>query len=60
MQESWVNLSCPRCSKSWSSAVGDLPGSDSDFTCPDCETVASITEFLQTGRDLEIYNALTD
>ena len=60
MQESWINLSCPTCSKSWSETVKELPEDEADFTCPDCGTTTGLAEFFRTSRDLEIYNSLTD
>lgn len=60
MTESWVNLSCPSCTKSWSDTPTSLPTLDTAFTCPDCGVSTTLAEFLRTGRDLEIYKSLAD
>ncbi len=60
MTETWINLSCPRCNKTWSDSPTDLPDLDTEFTCPECEVVATMAEFLKTSRDLEIYKSLAD
>lgn len=60
MRESWVNLSCPSCTKSWSDTPSSMPDLDSELVCPDCERVAPLAEFLNTSRDLEIYKSLSD
>jgi len=54
MQEAWVTLQCPDCDEHWEAQVGDLPAPETGFDCHDCGTEASLAEFMQTKRDLEV------
>ncbi|MFW6448853.1 MAG: hypothetical protein ACOC0X_04855 [Halobacteriota archaeon] len=60
MREAYVQLRCPVCGKDWQANPGDLPGPDEGFSCPDCEDTRTMTEFMRTARDLEIYKTLAE
>lgn len=55
-----MQLRCPVCGKDWQANPGDLPGPDEGFSCPDCEDTRTMTEFMRTARDLEIYKTLAE
>ncbi len=52
MEETYVRLLCPECSKDWESAPGELPAADESHACPDCETERHTAEFTRTEHDL--------
>jgi predicted RNA-binding Zn-ribbon protein involved in translation (DUF1610 family) len=54
MDEAFVQLVCPECTKNWEAKPMDLPAADTDFTCPDCGTERSLAEFMRTDRDLAV------
>ncbi len=60
MREAYVQLLCPKCTKNWSDNPDELPGPDASFTCPDCGTTSTISEFMRTSRDLEILTRLQE
>jgi predicted RNA-binding Zn-ribbon protein involved in translation (DUF1610 family) len=54
MNEAFVQLVCPDCTKDWEAPPMDLPTADADFTCPDCGTERPVAEFMRTDRDLRV------
>jgi transcription elongation factor Elf1 len=58
MQESWVNLYCTSCGESWEERVSDLPTDNGGFVCSHCDHEAHVKEFLNSDRDLEVYDEL--
>jgi predicted RNA-binding Zn-ribbon protein involved in translation (DUF1610 family) len=54
MNESFVQLLCPECSKNWTTNPTKLGPLDSPFDCPDCDERRPTREFLRTHRDLEM------
>ncbi len=57
MKESWVNVHCIECGYDQSRRVSDLPGPDDDYECS-CGRSAAMPEFLESERDLEVYDNL--
>jgi predicted RNA-binding Zn-ribbon protein involved in translation (DUF1610 family) len=53
MEEAFVRLHCPDCSKDWEENPAELPGHRQEFSCPDCGTTRRLAEFMRTERDLE-------
>lgn len=60
MQEAWLQLQCPACSDSWEERVNDLSAPDTTFTCGECGTERSLSEFMQTARDLEVLREFSE
>jgi len=58
MEETFVRLTCPECSKAWESSPGDLPGARADFECPGCRATRATAEFMRTEHDLETLKSL--
>ncbi len=54
MQEAWLQLRCPDCDKHWEAAPTALPSPETMFSCDDCGTERSLSEFMKTKRDLEL------
>lgn len=54
MEEAFVQLLCPECSKNWQNAPSDLPDVRQNFSCPTCHATRRLSEFMRTERDLEI------
>ena len=54
MNEAFVQLSCPECTKDWEAKPMELPARDEPFACPDCEEQRPTAEFMRTDRDLEV------
>jgi len=52
MDETYVRLVCPECSKDWESNPTDLPESDGTFHCPNCHASRGMSEFTRTEHDL--------
>jgi len=59
MQEAWLQLRCPDCTKHWESTPTDLPSPDTAFTCGGCDAERSLSEFMKTTRDLELLRELS-
>ncbi len=53
MNETYVRLVCPECSKDWEESPDDLPPHDEMFHCPNCHAGRRTAEFTRTERDLE-------
>ena len=58
MEEAFVRLLCPDCTKSWESSPSKLPSAREQFRCPDCNTSRRTAEFMRTERDLETLKQL--
>jgi predicted RNA-binding Zn-ribbon protein involved in translation (DUF1610 family) len=59
MDEAFVRLLCPECTKAWESTPDGLPESRANFHCPNCHASRRTAEFMRTDRDLETLQALT-
>ncbi len=53
MDEAFVQLLCPECSKDWQENPIDLPELRRNFSCPSCHATRRLAEFMRTDRDLE-------
>jgi len=53
MEEAYVRLLCPGCTKEWESTPRDLPAPEVAFQCPECGEGRRLSEFMRTERDLE-------
>lgn len=58
MEEAYVQLLCPDCTKDWETRPNGLPSARDSFRCPDCETERPLSEFMRTERDLETLRSL--
>lgn len=58
MSESWVNVYCTDCGDEKSMEVSDLPEPSEEHECGSCGRRAKVPEFLETERDLEVYESL--
>ncbi len=52
MEETFVRLVCPACTKNWQRSPSKLPSHDAPFQCPDCGERRRMAEFARTERDL--------
>lgn len=52
MNETFVRLVCPECTKDWQEKPGDLPESNRMFHCPNCYVSRRMSEFTRTEHDL--------
>lgn len=57
MEESWVNVYCTECGDEQSVEVSNLPSPSDEYECS-CGRTAAVTDFLETERDLEVYDEL--
>lgn len=57
MKESWVNVYCTECGDESSRKVSSLPEPSEQYRCG-CGREAPVSEFLETERDLEVYESL--
>lgn len=53
MDEAFVQLLCPECTKSWEANPTELPQVRETYRCPDCNHTRQTAEFMRTERDLE-------
>ncbi|MFW5949963.1 MAG: hypothetical protein ACOCR6_01255 [archaeon] len=58
MEEAYVRLLCPECTKEWEATPRDLPAPDEHFRCPECNEQRRVSEFMRTDRDLEMLRTL--
>ena len=58
MEETFVRLVCPACTKDWQQSPSKLPSHDDSFQCPDCSERRRMAEFARTDRDLETLKQL--
>lgn len=53
MDETFVRLVCPSCTKNWQRPPSELPTASTSFDCPDCNERESLSEFARTDKDLQ-------
>ena len=58
MNEAYVRLLCPNCSKGWEKKPTELPAPGKRYSCPNCDATHSLAEFMRTDRDLETLKRL--
>jgi len=58
MEEAYVRLLCPECTKDWESTPTDLPAHDTVYNCPNCHASRQLAEFTRTDRDLQTLKRL--
>lgn len=58
MEEAYVRLLCPECSKDWESTPRSLPAADEMFHCPNCHATRRLSEFMRTDHDLQTLKEL--
>jgi len=58
MEEAYVRLLCPECTKDWESTPSDLPTHDTTFHCPNCHASRRLAEFARTDSDLRTLKGL--
>lgn len=58
MDEAFVRLLCPECTKDWQATPSELPAHDRTFHCPNCHASRQMAEFARTERDLETLKSL--
>jgi len=58
MEETYVRLLCPECTKDWESVPSELPASHESFRCPDCGVERLTAEFMRTEHDLRALKRL--
>ncbi|PSQ04275.1 hypothetical protein BRC92_04670 [Halobacteriales archaeon QS_4_69_31] len=59
MEEAYVRLVCPECTKDWESTPSELPGHAAVFHCPNCHASRRLAEFMRTERDLQTLKRLS-
>ncbi|MEF8883189.1 MAG: hypothetical protein V5A34_11785 [Halapricum sp.] len=58
MEEAYVRLLCPECSKEWESSPRDLPVPEQTYHCPNCHATRRLSEFMRTEHDLQTLKKL--
>ncbi|MFW5896095.1 MAG: hypothetical protein ACOCUA_01785 [archaeon] len=58
MDEAYVQLLCPECTKGWQSSPSELPDPREMYHCPNCHATRLTAEFMRTERDLEALQTL--
>lgn len=58
MEETYVRLLCPSCTKGWETTPAALPSPDGKFQCPDCGLSRYTSEFMRTEHDLQTLKRL--
>ena len=58
MQETYVRLLCPECTKAWEASPDALPGAGDLFHCPNCHASRRTAEFTRTDHDLQTLKQL--
>ena len=58
MEEAYVRLLCPECTKEWESSPADLPALRRTYHCPNCHASRRLSEFMRTEHDLQTMKAL--
>lgn len=59
MEEAYVRLLCPECTKDWESTPSSLPGHETEYRCPGCQVSRRLAEFMRTERDLQTLKRLS-
>jgi NMD protein affecting ribosome stability and mRNA decay len=58
MDEAYVRLLCPECTKDWESTPSELPERTRVFHCPNCHASRRLAEFTRTEHDLQTLKQL--
>ena len=58
MEEAYVRLRCPECTKDWESTPSELPSHDTVYHCPNCHASRRLAEFTRTDHDLQTLKRL--
>ncbi|QIO23342.1 hypothetical protein [Haloarcula sp. JP-L23] len=58
MEEAYVRLLCPECTKDWESTPSELPTHNTLYHCPNCHASRRLAEFTRTDRDLQTLKGL--
>lgn len=58
MDEAYVRLVCPECTKAWQATPSDLPDSSQTFHCPNCHASRPMSRFTRTEHDLQTLKRL--
>jgi predicted RNA-binding Zn-ribbon protein involved in translation (DUF1610 family) len=58
MEETYVRLLCPECTKDWETEPSALQDPDKPFECPDCGAGRTTAEFMRTEHDLRTLKSL--
>jgi len=58
MEEAYVRLLCPECTKEWESTPTDLPDLQRTYHCPNCHASRPLAEFMRTEHDLQTVKSL--
>jgi len=58
MEEAYVRLLCPECTKAWQATPGELPESHRVLHCPNCHASRRVSEFTRTEHDLRTLKQL--
>ncbi len=58
MEEAYVRLLCPECSKGWQTTPRDLPEASGNYTCENCHATRRVSEFMRTEHDLQTLKEL--
>lgn len=53
MDEAYVQLLCPECTKDWQTSPSSLPDPKEMLHCPNCHATRLTAEFMRTERDLQ-------
>ncbi|MFT4957327.1 MAG: NMD protein affecting ribosome stability and mRNA decay [Halobacteriales archaeon] len=53
MDEAYVQLLCPECTKDWQTSPSSLPDPKDMLHCPNCHATRLTAEFMRTERDLQ-------
>ncbi len=59
MEEAYVRLLCPECTKEWESTPSELPSHTDTFHCPNCHASRRLVEFMRTEHDLNTLKELS-
>ncbi|MFB6125240.1 MAG: hypothetical protein ABEJ59_04710 [Halanaeroarchaeum sp.] len=51
--EAYVQLVCPECQKTWEENPRELPASEQNYECPNCNATRRTAEFMRTDSDFE-------
>jgi DNA-directed RNA polymerase subunit RPC12/RpoP len=58
MDNAYVRLVCPDCTKDWQTDPQSLPSHDEMYDCSECGTERRLAEFARTDHDLQTLKTL--
>ncbi|MFC7074178.1 hypothetical protein ACFQJ7_01480 [Halovenus rubra] len=58
MEEAYVRLLCPECTKEWQATPDELPETHRVLHCPNCHASRPVSEFARTEHDLNTLKQL--